>query len=495
MKRLHLLLVFSLALSGNLVLAQTESTLYFMNSLPQVVDVNPAIMPRYRMSIGLPVLSSIGQSYSNNGFTYNDMVSDVDGVRQADLAKWSQNLPEKNYVLLAAQTDLLRFGYRVSPKVYLMTHVSVKGYNRTMLPKALATLFVDGTSQLVGSYSETSPEEEAMSYVEASIGMAYAVKPHFTIGGRIKYLDGLHNVTTESSSLLVEMDNNYRIRATGKADVRTSGIHELGTNGYNMADNIGDYMQNTGWAMDIGGTYKFADKLTLGFSVIDLGFINWKNDTHQYSLDPTRATYTFSGFDMNQILNDNSSYLEAQRDSVEARFTMDEAPRGEYKTMLPTKMYLSGNYEIVKNFSLGALFFTEQFKGRSAAGFTAAANKTFGKWLTTSLTYTVSNRSYNNIGLGMSFNFAPVQIYIVGDNLVRAPVSLIANQTLNAYLNSSQVITLRAGLNLVFGWDKGLTKKAEVKDKSHNPKENQSSSKVKNTYGRTPAKPSKKKKK
>jgi hypothetical protein len=494
MRRLQFLMVFSFLFPGSLLHAQTESTLYFMNSLPQVVDVNPAIMPRYRMSIGLPVISSIGQSYSNNGFTYNDMVSSIDGVKQADLAKWSQNLPEKNYVMLAAQTDLLRFGYRVSPKVYLMTNVSVKGYNRTMLPKALATLFVDGTSQLVGSSSETSPEEEAMSYLEASLGMAYAVKPNFTIGGRIKYLNGLNNVTTESSSLLIEVDNSYRIRATGKADVRTSGVYNLGRAGYSMMDHIGDYMQNTGFALDLGGTYKFADKLTLGFSLIDLGFINWKNDTHQYSLDPAKATYTFSGFDMNQILNNNSGYLEAQRDSVEAKFTMSEAPRGGYTTMLPAKMYLSANYEIVKNFSLGALFFSEQFKGRSAAGFTAAANKTFGKWLTTSLTYTVSNRSYNNVGLGMSFNFAPVQLYIVGDNLVRAPVSLIANQTLNAYLNSSQIITFRAGLNLVFGWDKGLTKEIAIKDKSHNPKEKQSNSKVKNTYGRTPAKPSKKKK-
>jgi hypothetical protein len=494
MKRLRNLLVCSFVLSANVLLAQTESTLYFMNSLPQVVDVNPAIMPRYRMSIGLPIVSSMGQTYSNNGFTYNDMVSEVDGVKQADLAKWSESLPEKNYVALAAQTDLLRFGYRVSPKVYLMTNVSVKGYNRTMLPKALATLFVDGTSQLVGSYSETSPEEEAITYLEASLGMAYAIKPDFTVGGRIKYLNGLNNVTTESSSLLIEVDNNYRIRATGKADVRTSGIYNLGREGYNMLDHIGDYMQNTGWALDLGGTYKFADKLTLGFSVIDLGFISWKNDTHQYSLDPSRATYTFSGFDMNQVLDDKSGYLAAQADSIQAKFTMDEAPRDGYTTMLPTKMYLSGNYEIVKNFSLGALFFSEQFKGRSAAGFTAAANKTFGKWLTTSLTYTVSNRSYNNIGLGMSFNFAPVQIYVVGDNLVRAPVSLIANQTLNAYLNSSQIITVRAGINLVFGWDKGLTKEVAVKDKSHNPKEKQSNSKVKNTFGRTPSKPSKKKK-
>ena len=81
----------------------------------------------------------------------------------------------------------------------------------------------------------------------------------------------------------------------------------------------------------------------------------------------------------------------------------------------------------------------------------------------------------------------------MGDNLLRAPVSLIANQNIGAYLNSSQVITVRAGLNLVFGWDKGTTREVEVKDKSHNPKEKKANAKVKNTFGRTPAKPTKKK--
>ena len=482
MKKFQLLLFFCFGLCGCGAFAQTESTLYFMNSLPQVVDANPAIMPRYKLSIGLPIISSVGAMYSNNGFTYNDIISKTDGVVKADLTKWSQSLAEKNYVTVAVQTDLFRFGYRLNPRMYLMTSATVKGYNRMMLPKGLASLLVDGTAPLVGTYSNTSPQEEGLSYLETAVGMAYKINSNLTVGGRLKYLKGLANVTTESSSLLIQIDDTYKISATGQADIRTSGIYSLNKSGYNVSDHVSDYLKNTGWGLDLGGTYKFMDKLTVGVSLTDIGYITWKNDTYQYTLDPATANYTFSGIDVNKLLDNNSGYLSAQADSIKKKFQMKEAARGSYNTMLPGKLYLSGSFELAKNLNIGALFFTEKFKGRYASGLTAAVNKHFGKWLSTSLTYTVSNRSYNNIGLGISFNLSPIQLYVVGDNLLRAPATLIANKNLNAYINSSQLITVRAGLNFVFGWDKGTSKQVEVNDESHNPK------KKKSAFGRTPSK-------
>src|SRR4051812_16274100 len=110
MKNICFILLWSVILLPGQVLGQNESTLYFMNSLPQSVDLNPAIQPRYKMTIGLPVISSIGGTYSNNGFTYNDMISKVDGVVKADLTKLTQTLAAENYITLAQQTDLLRFG-------------------------------------------------------------------------------------------------------------------------------------------------------------------------------------------------------------------------------------------------------------------------------------------------------------------------------------------------------------------------------------------------
>jgi hypothetical protein len=117
-------------------------------------------------------------------------------------------------------------------------------------------------------------------------------------------------------------------------------------------------------------------------------------------------------------------------------------------------MYLSASYALRKTVSVNALLFAEKFRGRFAPGFSASLLKEFGRRLSTSVSYTITNNSYNNLGAGMSLNFAPFQFYVVGDNLLRAPVSLAANGDVNSYLNSSKYVNVRAGLNIVFGWDK-----------------------------------------
>ncbi len=493
MKKVQLLLI-CFVLAENVSFAQTESTLYFMTSLPQITDVNPAIMPRYKLSIGLPGISSVGGTYLNNGFSYNDITSKVNGVLQLDLTKIQGNLPEKNYITMAAQVDLFRFGMRINPRMYISANVTARGYNRSMIPKGLTSLLVEGTAPIIGSYVNTAPQQENVSYVESGLGMSYIVSENLTIGGRLKYLTGVTNMTTESSSAVVQVDDTYKITATAGADLRTSGIYDLNRPGYNATDHIGDYFKNSGWGLDVGATYKFMDKLTLSASLIDIGFINWKNNTYRYALDPATARYTFSGVDVTKMFdNTTSNYVQNQWNAFKENFKMTETTTGSYTSMLPSKFYLSGNYELAKNLSVGALFFSEQFKGRYSPGLTAALNKNFGKTISTSFTYTVSNRSYNNLGLGFSVNASPVQFYIVGDNLLRAPVSLVANQNINSYLNSSQLINVRMGLNLVFGWDKGKTKKEVVNDESHNPRANKSDATVKPTYGRAPSKVKKKK--
>jgi hypothetical protein len=122
---------------------------------------------------------------------------------------------------------------------------------------------------------------------------------------------------------------------------------------------------------------------------------------------------------------------------------------------MPTKIYLGGNYEIRRNFTAGIVVYSEIFRGRTAIGTTLGLTKNFGKRFTASGTYTISNNSYNNIGLGTSLNLPPFQLYLVGDNILMAA---FGGKELNKFINNTQVFNLRLGLNLVFGWDKGPDK-------------------------------------
>lgn len=465
--------------------AQTEGTLYFMNSLPQVVEANPAIVPRYKTAIGLPGISSFGGVYANNGFTVDQFITEVNGVSTANLAGWTQNLAEKNYVNVSGFADVFRVGLRINPKWYIMASSTVKQHTSTMIPKGLASVLVDGTSSLVSSYSNTSPQAEMISYLQTALGASYQVSERFTVGGRIKFLNGLANVTTERSSMIVEVDNNYQMTLTGDALVKTSGISTSGTGGYQLGDNLGN---NRGWGLDLGLNYKFMEKLQVSAAINDVGSISWGNNTQSYSLDPAKAQYTFSGFDVNQLLDSNSDYLSQQLDSLEAKFEMKEAATGSYTTSLPSRYYLAAQYELIPKLWVGTLFFGESFRDRFATGMTASLNKDFGNWLSASFTYTVSNRSYNNIGAGLSFNLSPVQFYILGDNLLMAPATLVTGDSFNDYLNNSQLLTVRAGFNLVFGWDRTSSSKSKTSNDAANPRKQSKKTKTKTTFGRSPQK-------
>lgn len=443
-------------------IAQLEGTMPFMQSLPQVTYYNPAFKPAYKFSIGLPG-SSVFMQVSNNGFTYNDFVTEDGNIITAELPKLASTLRKKNYINLNAQADLLRFSLKANARLYLTFNSTLKMYNRLMLPRDVVNFFVQGTEAYVNRTATLSPEIEMMNYLETGFGGSYTVDKKLTVGAKLKILKGIVNATTEKSALNISLANNYAITVNADLDMRSSGLHNFDSSEYEVEDNWKDYTKNNGFAIDLGATYRLTDKWTVGASIIDLGSIKWKNDTYGYSMDPETANYTFEGIDLNKALNDEDDYGDALADSIEANFDFKEGKIGKYKTPLPTKVYLSGTYQIRKMLSAGGLIGIERFRGRWMPAFTASLNKEFGRRMGASLSYTVTNNSFNNLGAGLSLNFAPVQFYIVGDNLLRMPMALAKDKNLNSYVNNLQYFNLRIGLNFVFGRDKSQEKQPESK--------------------------------
>ncbi|MFM9840613.1 MAG: DUF5723 family protein [Cyclobacteriaceae bacterium] len=443
-------LVFSLILTANSAWAQVEGTMPFMKSLPQVTYYNPAFKPEYKFSFGLPG-SSVFYQYSNNGFNYNDFISKQNGELTADLSKLYGKMKDENYLNNNFQADLLRVSMKANARLYLTFNVTAKAYTRIMLPKELVGIFANGTDAYVNSTAKLSPKAEALSYGEIGLGAAYTVNKKLTVGAKLKILKGAMNVTTQKALFDLSLSDTYAITAKGDADIRTSGIHNLDQTGYDAGKNWRDFTSNNGFAFDLGATYRMMDRLTVGLSLIDIGGISWQNDLYGYQLDPTKANYTFAGIDAKKLLNGDSDYSGSLTDSLEVKFKFTEGRIASYYTALPTKIYASGTYELKKNLTVGALFSAEIFRGRFMLSFTTSLNKEFGRRVGASLSYTLSNNSYSNIGAGLSFNFSPIQIYFVGDNIIRAPLSYLANGNYNSFVNSTQYFNFRTGINFIFG--------------------------------------------
>ena len=469
-RKLYIAIIGIIFCGSSSAIAQVEGTLHYMNSLPQVVINNPAFVPKYKFSLGLP-FSSMYEGYTNNGFSYNDLITKKDGQVKANLSNWVKILPDKTYIAPALSFDFLRLGFKVKSKLYMSINATVKEYGHFVLPKGLASIFIEGNAPYVGSTVNISPKLETISYFETGVGASYVVNNKLTIGGRLKLLRGITSITTQTSDISIAVDQNYYVTASADLKVKTSGINSLTNSGYEISNEIKNYLKNRGMAIDIGATYRLLDKLTLNASLIDIGGISWKSNLYQYSLDKTKANYTFSGIDATQLVNGNASdYMKAQSDSIKNNFKLQEGTTTSYRTPLPGKMFLGANFELLKKLSVGAVFFAEKFQDRFSPGGTASLNHHLGKVISTSLSYTVSNRSYNNLGVGLSFNLAPIQLYVVGDNMLRIPSSLIVHKNMNDYVNTAQIINMRLGLNFVIGWDKEEKEQLESKPKSVNTK-------------------------
>lgn len=461
------LLIVLVSVVVNKAHAQVATTQYFMNSLPQYVTNNPAFIPKYKFALGLPG-SMIDVNYYNSGFHYNDAVVEESGRRTIVLPRLSSSLPRKTYITTTAQVDLFSLGIKIGSKSYLSLNSNVRGYGRAMIPKDAVALLANGNAAYVGKTMNISPRGDMMMFWENSIGLAVSPVENLTVGVRVKLLNGFVNANTASANATIYTAQDT-VTLAADLNARTSGRNSF-DDGFKLAN----YRGNSGVAFDLGATFKLLDKLTLAASLVDIGSIKWKNDLTQYTLDKSRAVYKYTGFEVDKILN-NESAVDAIADTLKARFTPQEKQGSAYSTMLPAKMLISANYDVGKNFSVGTMAFAERFNGRLSTGWAVGMNKHFGKVISTSLSYSVSNRSYNNLGAGISLNFTPLQIYVVGDNLLRLPISTIIHKDANEFIKSTQIFTLRAGVNFVWGWTSDDKKqsynsnKGKAKNKTSKP--------------------------
>ncbi len=453
MKRIITTILLLLPMIG---LAQHESTLHFMQSISQSRYNNPAMTPRYKATVGLPGLSSIYFQYGNSGFAYKHLISQQEegDSLQFTLNEFYNKLGARNYVNFNFNVDLFHLAFKVNPRVHFMFNITPKSYNRVMYPRDIVGLVVEGNQ--LGETMTLSPEAESIQYLEYGVGGSYKIDRFWTVGARFKYLKGIANVSSENTRIDLTTTQDYHINVVGEGLFRTSGIsqfinNEIDIQGYS---DVMALMGNTGFALDLGATFKPMDKLTVGLSLVDIGSIRWTKNLTNYVMDSDSANFTFRGFNIGNLLNGQSEGFSETIDSLSNNIEPYEVDGEAYSTFLPGRMYLSGSYLLARNITANLLLMGELYNGRFNSGISANIHKEFGRRMSMSVSYTANNRSFNNLGMGLSFNLQPIQLYFVSDNLLSAPFALLTSGEVNPYLRSTQNLNLRFGLNLVFGWDK-----------------------------------------
>lgn len=449
---------------------QQDMNLYQFRELNQSSYLNPAFSGDHRVSIGLPALSSFYFAYNNNAFSASDILSsDLDvslskvinsEISTSDIADALRNpaqitnsLTDKNYLMTSLQLDLFHlqinkgqhsFGFNITEKVNGMV----------IFPKSLFELIQNGNGgeNLGQTISINGLGPDFNHYREFGLSYGRTVNSKLTVGGRFKILSGMENVSFSKSHLGWTTDElDYSWDITGSYALNTSGV----TGGMTF-ENLLMGRGNRGFGIDLGASYNVNDDINISASITDLGFINWSNNNMIYSTDD--FSFNYDGLDLLQ-LNDSTEIgdlvteiYESAIDSVNGQ--MDST--SVYTTRLHPRVMLGANYNVNEKLNVGLLLHGQFYGPVTKYGASVSANYKVFNALSAIASYTVTDKSYNNVGLGIMFDKNPVQIYAVTDNILALK------------LENTKNLHARVGVNLTFGnrnpkpVDNKLTNEAEA---------------------------------
>jgi hypothetical protein len=448
--------VFILLFTQSTLKAQQDLTLYNMASVPQRMYTNPSFRPSdSTIFIGLPMLSSEYFNFSNNGFKYSDLIQHDGDSLMANVGNMLSKLAKVNYITFSYHTDLLSFGFPVKKNYFsfnISENVDIRfGYTSDFMNFLWKG---NGDPSTMGQPVNLAPSLNAMHYREYGLGWSRHITNKLTVGVKLKYLYGEEDVNTENTNASITTDpNDFALTAQANINVNTSGV----INSFGNNFDVSDYLfkkKNNGAAIDLGGTYKYNDKLSFSASITDLGFITWRTETTNYESNDPNASFTYNGIDLNQFINNNSvqinNVIQNTLDSAKNIFKVNTLNHS-YTTMLTAQTYLSANYKLLDRTSVGALFYAQIVNGYFNPAGSLSLSQQVGRWLTASINYSAYDRSYTNIGFGLAIGSSPVQFYIADDNIL----GMFMPQ-------NAKVIMLHFGMNIILLHKTPVPKKAQL---------------------------------
>jgi hypothetical protein len=460
-----------------LLFSQQNMTMYFM-SVPQANITNPAIYSHCKLTFSGILIPLSGQlippiylNYNNNGFAYKDFIHHGTGIRSDSLVIDFPNLIDKmkkvNYINLETHIPWINISY-IWQNWYFSFGINEKIYASISIPRDLIVLAWEGNGKsLLGQKAFLSFLGANVNWHrEYSLGAATNINNKLTVGGRAKLLFGKANLWFKNNKLTWHTnEENFAYTINADFDIRESQpIYDIIKLAYDydndslifedttLIDNptFNDIKQkiifnskNKGIALDLGTKYIFNDKITLYASLLDLGFIRYKQNAESIT---AKGEFYFDGWNIQPYLEGKDSIVEennkAFTDSVIKLFDPKHYNKA-YNYWLTSKLYLGATYKLTDKYNIGLLIRNDYFLKRFHSAVSLSFNAKFTKWFSSNLSYTIQNNSFKNLGLGFALKFGFYQWYMVSDNIFGF-----------IYPQSTRTINLRMGLNMIFGCNK-----------------------------------------
>lgn len=394
---------------------QQELSLHFLRDTWQSSKTNPAFITEHKVHFGLP---SLYFNISHTGPSYNEVVvQSTNGENVLDISRVLNSLSKDNQLFTNAELETVSASFGIK-KLRLSFSHAFKFNAFFDYPKDLVEVAWNGNSQFIGETVDIGPDFHAFAYNEFAIGVATKIL-NVSGGAKLKILTGIGDASSSrtDASLYTDPDvyqltfaTDYRINTSSFLAYDGNGDFELDF-GEISADRI--FSKNLGLALDLGASVDLG-KLEISASIIDLGYIKWTENTTNYI---SEGDHTYVGLDVSEIINDDEISFEETLDTLTEIFDFTETSES-YSTMLATKIYLSGTYQVNDMFKVGGLFYTEVYRGTLFPAFAASASMNIGETASVGAVYAIRNNTYTNIGLNAAVRLGPVQLFGVTDNII-----------------------------------------------------------------------------
>jgi hypothetical protein len=441
-----------------------DNTLYLMPDIPQANQLNSAYFKLCRIYVELPVISSVKLNIRNSAFGFHDVVqrgtgsqSDTYLVNGASLDK---RLKAMNYSQLETDINILGLGFAIDDW-YITFGISnhsdiLLSYPHDVVMLRDEHLLTSNTGTTSINLSRTGGEMTIWNSI--GVSAAKEISDGLKIGLRVKYLQGMANVVSRHSELLLNYSGtpaaldafmNYRINSSFSMTVGYAANGSVNNLNFDNSFNniVGDYIfsGNRGVSVDAGFVYDIDDITQVSGSFTDLGFIHWRKNSTTFDINRNIA---FSATELVQLQTKpgQTDLAKALNDSLSRSVT---GSPGNYYTLTPIKIFGGISREVFPKLKAGVMSRVEIYNLHVLPSLTFSMNYTPVPFVAASLSYTIMNNKFNQIGAGISLGNRVAQFYLITDNIVGRWTKDFQSSYFWPY--NARMLSIRFGINLLFG--------------------------------------------
>lgn len=427
-----LLLLGSMLVCGGTLQAQYLRSSYFMEGTSARLQLNPGLQPT-KGYFNVPLLGSFNMSASSNVLGTSDII-DIVGSGSALYSNDNlfNRLKDDNRLNINLNTDILSFGW-YSGKGFWSVNAGLRADFGAALAKDMFSMMrtmngfsledIAGTKQ---SYNMSNQTLNMKMYAEVGLGYSRRITEKLTVGARVKVLLGLARAEMNVNQFDLNLDvpdlNRYASTSRGELspedwygahyDYAADGNVITTLKGGGMTferDEYGNDMisgfdleagdlgiAGSGFGIDLGASYKVWDNLTVSASILDLGFLKWKES------ETTVATVT-GGDDVTIDATNYDRYIGGDFLSFERfDFKKGSPEKVKTKTRLYSTLLLAGEYGLLNNkVSVGAMYTARFVQPKALNELTFLATVRPKSWLNAAISYSPIQAGGKSIGLAV----------------------------------------------------------------------------------------------